>query len=166
MADAAGLPGPGAGQLPLSERPGPPDAGRPPLAEQLVGDVAAGGDDLAGGVRIAGVLAGVQPVAVIVIAGVAPPSFGILHQGAAVGGQDQVAVFITGEIGLDDRPVRLPEVQQPFPGGRGREGRRQAAEYIEYQRQASQTGRFRCHTIQMTAFFCASATLYAKNRPH
>ena len=42
----------------------------------------------------------------------------------------------------------------------------QTEEYIEHQRQVSQTGRFRFHTIQMTAFFRAFASLYAKNRPH
>ena len=166
VADAAALPGAGADQLPLVERGGPADAGLPPPAEQVVGNVAAGGDDLAGRVRVAGVFAGVQPVAVIVIAGVAPPSFGVLRERAAVGREDQVAVFVPGEVCLHERPVRLPEVQQPFPGGCGLQGRRQAEEDIKYQRQASQIGRFRSHTIQMTAFFCASATLYAKNRPH
>ena len=73
---------------------------------------------------------GVQPVSVIVVAGVAPPAFRVLHEGAAVGGQDQVTVFIAGEVGLDHASVRLPEVQQPFPGGRGLQGRCQAEEDI------------------------------------
>ena len=153
VAAAAALPGAGAGQLLPVERGGPADAGLPPPAEQVVGNVAAGGDDLAGRVRGAGVFVGVQPVAVIVIAGVAPPSFGVLRERASVGGEDQVAVFVPGEIGLDKRPVRLPEIQQPFPGGRGQQGRRQAEEDIEYQRQASQTGRFRSHTYTNDGIF-------------
>ena len=38
-------------------------------------------------------------------------SFRVLYQGTAVRGQDQVAEFIAGEIGLDQRTVRLPEGQ-------------------------------------------------------
>ena len=153
VTDAAVLPGTGADELLLPERHRPPDPGVPPLADQLVGNVPAGGDDLAGRVRVAGMLAGVQPVSVKVIAGVAPPSFRVLDEGAAVGGQDQMAVFVAGQVGLDDRPVRLPEVQQPLPGGRGQEGRRQAEADIEYQRQASQTGRFRSHTYTNDGIF-------------
>ena len=153
MADSAAFPGTGAGRLPFPERPDLPDAGFPPPAEQVVGNVAAGGDDFAGRVRGTGVFAGVKPVAVKVIAGVAPPSFGVLRKRASVGGKDQMAVFVTGEISLYDRPVRLPEIQQPFPGGRGQHGRRQTEEDIEYQRQVSQTGRFRFHTITNDGIF-------------
>ena len=167
--DASGLfrPGaPGAGQLPVSERDGPAQAGGPSPPEQVIGDVAAGGDDFTRRVRIAGVFAGIEPAAVIVIAGVAPPTFRILHEGAAVRSHHQMTVFISGEISLDQRPVRLPEIHQAFPGGGGGQEKPAAQEDIEHQRQASQTSGFRSHTIQMTAIFRAFAKLYAKNRPH
>ena len=156
----------GTGALTGVERfhPGAADGPFPP--EQVEGNVPAGGDDGGRGVRIAGMFPGVQPMAENVIAGIAPPSFRILDERTPVRCQEEVAEFVTGKIGLDARPVRLPEIQQPFPGGRGREDRRQAQEYGKYQRQASQTGWFRFHTIQMTAFFGAFAILYAKNRPH
>ena len=108
---------PGAGHLPGAEREGAFDTGDPFPAEQVVGDVAAGGDDVARRVRIADVFAGIQPMAVEVVAGVAPPAFGVLDDRAAVQRGGQVAVLIAGEGGLDNGPVRLPEIHDASQRG-------------------------------------------------
>ena len=158
MADAA-FPGPGADQLPLPERQGPPDAGRPAPADQVVRNVAAGGDHLAGGVRGPGVFAGVQPVAVKVVPGVAPPAFRVLDDRAAVQRGGQVSVLIAGKSGLDEGPVRLSQIHDAFPRRGGGNGLGQ--ENITKQRQEPQEGSG-FHTIQMTIFFRAFANPICK----
>ena len=140
-------------------------AGDFPLADQVAGHQAAGRDDAAGGIRLAGMHPGTESVAGGVEPGVAPPALRVLDQGAAVRRGHEMSVFVTGEIGLDRRSVRLQEVEQAPPGGTCLQKRKTQEEYGNGQQKAPLQVGFRFHTIQMTAFFGAFANLHAKNRP-
>ena len=141
-------------------------AAAPFPAQQVPGDVPAGGDDFAGGIGRSGMHARVQAFAVKVEAGVTPPAVRVLGEDAAVGGRDQVPVFVAREESRDGGAVGLGQVHEPLPGRGGLDEKSAGEQYIYDKRPAPQRAGFRFHTTQMTAFFCAFARVHAKNRPH